>query len=352
LKSLLIIHKKQFGYHIDTYKLVSHLSKYFKITYICFDSGLPKLEVLGVNIQYVSSIGGVFERAVRFFKTSFYHLKKTHDVVFLDYFHGCSLLIFFSKSDIILDYRTGSVHANSLKRKIGDVMRAVEAKFFSRVTVISDGLRKKLCISSDKSYILPLGADVMSKKPKVFDVPRLFYIGTLNNREMYKTISGVSLFLESNPSFKSSLTYDIVGTGYKREEIKLQEMVKELQLENNITIHGRKSHHEIQPLLDHCNIGVSFIPITTYFDHQPPTKTFEYVLSGMVCMATSTSENKRYINTTNGILHSDTPEAFAGALEKVVLNFNDYNSKSIQHTLKNHTWKNIASQFKAYLDNE
>lgn len=337
---------------MDTYKLVSHLSKYFKITYVCFDSGLPKLEVLGVNIQYVSSMGGVFKRAVRFFKTSFYNLKKTHDVVFLDYFHGCSLLNFFSKSDIILDFRTGSVYANGLKRWTDDAMRIIEAKFFSSVTVISGGLREKLCISPDKAYILPLGADVMSKKLKIFDVPRLFYIGTLNNREIYKTICGVSLFLKSNPSFKRSLTYDIVGAGYKGEEFKLQEMVKELQLENNITIHGRKSHHEIKPLLDHCNIGLSFIPITSYYDHQPPTKTFEYVLSGMVCMATSTSENKRYINITNGILHSDTPESFACALEKVVLNFKDYNSKSIQQTLKNHTWKNIASHFKAYLDNE
>lgn len=337
---------------MDTYKLVSHLTKYCRITYICFDSGLPKLQVSVVNVKYVSSRGGVVERAVRFFKTSFYHLKKTHDVVFLDYFHGCSLLNFFSKSDIILDFRTGSVYANGLKRWTDDIMRIMEAKIFSRITVISRGLRKKLCISPDKAYILPLGADVMSKEPKNFDVPRLFYIGTLNNREMYKTISGVSLFLKSNPSFKSSLTYDIVGTGYKGEEDKLQEMIKESKLENNIVVHGRKSHHEIQPLLDHCNIGVSFIPITSYFDHQPPTKTFEYVLAGMVCMATSTSENKRYINANNGILHSDTPEAFAGALEKVVSNFNHYNSKSIQDTLNNHTWKNIASQFKAYLNNE
>lgn len=337
---------------MDTYKLTSYLSKHYRIIYVCFDSGLPKIEVSGVNIQYVSSMGGVFKRAMRFFKTSFYHLKKTHDVVFLDYFHGCSLLNLFSKSDIILDFRTGSVHANSHKRKIDDVMRVVEAKIFSRITVISGGLRKKLCISPDKAYILPLGADVMSKEPKKFDVPRLFYIGTLNNRDVYKTISGVSLFLKSNPSFKSSLTYDIVGTGYKGEEDKLQEMIKESKLENNIVVHGRKSHHEIQPLLDYCNIGVSFIPITSYFNHQPPTKTFEYVLAGMVCLATATNENKRYINANNGILHSDTPEAFAHALKEVVLNFNKYNSKTIQYTLKNHTWKNIASQFKAYLDNE
>lgn len=38
-----------------------------------------------------------------------------------------------------------------------------------------------------------------------------------------------------------------------------------------------------------------YVPITDYYEYQPPTKTFEYVLSGLLCLATATSSNKEVI---------------------------------------------------------
>jgi len=46
-----------------------------------------------------------------------------------------------------------------------------------------------------------------------------------------------------------------------------------------------------------------------YYDCQPATKTFEYILSGMVCIATSTYENKKLINNINGVLCNDIQKA-------------------------------------------
>lgn len=351
MKKLLIIHKKQFGYHTDTFEISRTLNSQLEITYVCFDSNMPKITMPKVDIIYVDSKGSFMRRALRFIEISNNFIKKDFNYVFLGYFSFCSILKILSSKNIILDFRTGSVNKSNLKRYLDDSLKSLEAKLFNRITVISEGIRKKLYISKQKTYILPLGANELSNKLKSFKTPKLFYIGTFNNREVHKTILGVALFLEKFPKLKEHLTYDIVGFGYEREEINLNDIINELKLSNNIMLHGRKSHEDVKYLFDECNIGISFIPITSYYDHQPPTKTFEYILAGMICMATSTKENEKYINEKNGVLHLDNPQSFSLALEKTISDFNIYTSKSIRETLKQNTWENIASNFKTYVIN-
>lgn len=41
--------------------------------------------------------------------------------------------------------------------------------------------------------------------------------------------------------------------------------------------------------------------MTEYYDSQPPTKTFEYALSGLYVLATKTRENEKVITNDNGV---------------------------------------------------
>ena len=74
------------------------------------------------------------------------------------------------------------------------------------------------------------------------------------------------------------------------------------KLENVCTTHGRIDYYKLKPFFDKCNVGVSYIPIRDYYQYQPPTKTFEYGLSGLVTIATETKSNQEVINNCNGIL--------------------------------------------------
>lgn len=349
MKSLLIINKKQFGYHTDSYQLSLYLQKDFNITFVCFDMNYPLINTEGVSVVYVSHKGNFFSKGFRFFKACFKHLKNEFDYRFLSYFSLCSLLQILTKAPIILDFRTGSVNTSRFKRKLDDGLKHIETKFFKEITVISKGLQQLLRIPDEKAYILPLGANILSQTGKTFLIPKLLYVGTLNNRHIEKTIEGVAIFLSQNPEFRNSLTFDIVGDGYNNEVDLLKTYITKYELGNNIKLHGRRTHKEIQQLFDQCNLGVSFVPLTEYYDHQPPTKTFEYVLSGMCCLATATSENRKYVNEQNGILHVDTPEGFAHAIDKSIKHFNRYNSSLIRQTLIEFTWSNIATDFKNYL---
>ena len=251
----------------------------------------------------------------------------------------------------MLDFRTGSVAPTKWVRIVRDGLSAFESRFFYRVSVISDGLAKALHIDKKKIFILPLGADVISFKPKKFDVPRLFYIGTFGNRNLHEVFLGLSLAIGMKADLRSKISFDVVGFGYKDEEYRLKSLINDLGLQDIVTFHGRLSHEKAKTFFDSANIGVSYVPLTDYYDYQPPTKTYEYVLSGMPVVGTATSENIKIINSVNGVLCEDSPSSFASALLKCIDNFPMYESEAIRATLAYATWKNIASKFREELVN-
>lgn len=352
MKALLVINKDQFGYLTDTFELAKCLRQDFRITIVCFDEGFKRLEVAGVDVVYVSSTGGYFVRTARILRVASALAREPFDYRFMVYFRLCTLIRIVSLSPIVLDFRTGSVNRSVVRRAVDDTLRRISVLFFRRVTVISEGLRRFLFIPGHKAHVLPLGANVLSDIDKTFDLPRLLYVGTFNNRNIHETIEGLAAFLEISPRFKNTLYYDIVGYGSGNELEEIERAIEKFKLWDNVCLHGRKSHTEIRHLYDKCNIGISYVPLKGYFDHQPPTKTFEYVLAGMACLATATTENKRYVNEHNGCLHPDGKEGFASGLKKIISMCETFDSSTIRATFSDHTWSNIATGLRQYLDNE
>ena len=106
---------------------------------------------------------------------------------------------------------------------------------------------------------------------------------------------------------------------------------------------GRKEYNELQPFFETHNIGVSYIPITEYFQYQPPTKTYEYIRNGLVCIATNTFENQKVINRSNGVLINEGKQSFCEGLEHIYQNFDEYNSKNISKAAAKYSWDNIIN---------
>ena len=84
-----------------------------------------------------------------------------------------------------------------------------------------------------------------------------------------------------------------------------------------INIAGTIPHPQLKPRFDAANIGVSYVPLTDYYDCQPVTKTFEYLLPGMPVVATLTSENRNVIHSENGVLVGDTTEDFYKGMKAI-----------------------------------
>lgn len=344
-QKLLIIEKGQFGTLTDSYKWCQYLCDRYNIDYICFDSGKKKISFKNVNVKYVSSKGLKIIRGLRYLITVLLFLFNYKGKIIVVYFSGCEIFKYFYKNKkMILDIRTLSVSINpETNERYDNKLKSVCDKF-DFVTIISDGLRKKLDLKEDKSSILPLGSDVISESNKQFDKLKLLYVGTFNNRQLELTIRGFAQYVTN--SNDTTAEYHIVGNGNGNILEQLKKIAfQECKLEEQIFFYGYVPHCDLKQFFDRCNIGVSFIPITEYYQFQPPTKTYEYVLSGLYTIATSTQANKKIINKENGVLISDNIDSFSCALKGIGSKKDELSSSEIRETLKNHTWEFIVNNY-------
>lgn len=342
IKKLLIINQEQFGYHTDTYKYCEYLNQHFEIIYFCFDDGNKKITLPNMEVKYVPSLKSKIIRWLIFYIKLFWILIRFNGVIFIKYFYQCEYVkkIFWWKK-MILDIRTLTVIGSDDYKKKRDRKIKHACDSFDKVTIISEGLLVKLNLQRCKTYILPLGADIISNSDKFFNNLKLLYVGTLTNRDIYKTIIGLKLFIEKYP--RINISYDIVGDG--DEMSKLIELVTKFSINRYVKFHGWVPYNELSRFFDHCNIGISFVPITDYYQFQPVTKTYEYILSGLYCIATATTSNTEIINSSNGMLIQDNALSFFSSLEKIAIHEQNINSQTIRNSLIKYQWKQIIEEY-------
>jgi len=350
-RKLVIIDQRQFGYHTGNYHYCKYLKNDFKVVYICWNQNYQKINMPDVRVIYVNRKRNMIFRSLLFLRHAINELDNDPAVVFIKYFKTVSLTLRLLRPThiFVLDIRTGSVHKNQIIRKLHDTRLKLEARFFKNVTVISESLAEKLSISH-KAHILPLGADVISSKNKTFKELNLLYVGTLHNRNIEITIHGFKKFYDE---FKNqiTITYTIIGSGPNNEEVGLRDIVAKFGISEAVKMTGQIPHNQLASFFDNSNIGISYVPLTDYYDVQPVTKTFEYLLSGMPVIATNTSENRKVINQENGILVGETPENFYSGLKEIYRKREMFDSEKIRESSRDYTWENIVrNNMKKYFD--
>ena len=342
MKKLLIINKAPYGYLIDSYKWCLNLRDKYDVTYIGLGLPDPGVDTDRVKVISVRSRKMRFLNGISFFATCLYHLIHFQGIVIVVFFERCVILNkILPRKTMHLDIRTLSVSKNAVFRQRYDYQVKQAVAVYDSVSTISEGILKKLPIGKKKSVILPLGSDVISTAKKHYEDIRLIYVGTFDGRDLHKTIEGLSLFIIRNPH--ADIVYHIVGFGFGDTEKKLRELSMELRLENKVVFHGKVPHEALSGIMMQCNVGVCFVPITDYYNIQPPTKTYEYAMSGLFVIATATDENKKLITQDNGILINDTAEDFASALEYIEANNHLFAEQKIRASLQDCTWEAIVT---------
>jgi glycosyltransferase involved in cell wall biosynthesis len=341
-KEILILLTVQFGYHTDTYMYCKYLDKTkFNVSYICFDMNFPKILLPDVDVIYVKIDKN---RLLRYFVL----IKKLRAAIKNKRFHlifhvhtKFTLLIrlFTLFTPAVLDIRSGDLSENKFIRKLKNLEILISSTLYPSISVISEGLAKKLSISEKKLFILPLGGEIQNIPGKSFDTLRLLYVGTLDQRNIHETIYGVSDFSKSS---SVKISYDIIGDGTNHSIELISLAIKETASDGFIQYHGRKNREEIVPFLTRNNIGIIYIPQKEYYDFQPSTKLYESFLAGMPVIATNTYENRKEIRDNSGILCEDNCKSFSEALHTIYEKRNQFNSEEIREIYKASSWENIV----------
>ncbi len=343
--SILIIDKEQFGYLTDVYKWCEYLKNDYKITVVSSKINYRKTIGLdGIDVDYVKfHHNHRIINAIKLLAVSLYQCLMAQGKIIVIYFPTCSILKkFLPFKKMQVDVRTLAVFEDSDKRKSYDELLKKECRKFDMVSAISKGVANTMNIKDIR--IIPLGSDVISQKEKKYDDGiNLIYVGTFSNRKLEDTILGLNLFIKSHPQEK--VRYNIIGRGANGEEERMKEIVIELGLEDVVKFFGFLPHSEVATYMDRSNIGVCYVPVVDYYQHQPPTKTFEYILSGIYCIATNTAANKELIIPENGCLIDSTPEGFKLGIEKFLEVRERLSDNSIRASLSDYSWNNIVSRY-------
>jgi len=347
---IVMVSSDQFGHNPPTYYFCRYLKNRYDIILICWDHEKNRIEMPGVQIHYISRNGGLL-RIPRMIKAVLEASTSPRAFIHIKYFKGmCSLIrLLRRKNPVLLDIRTCSIQPSRIKRIVEDAILRMECMLFPEITVISKSLADKLGIGS-KAIIIPLGADPISNEVKSFHTMNLLYVGTLENRRIEETLTGFNRFYCEYKD-KIEMTYTVIGGGGHNQVSGLKSMVLDMGLEHVVSISGPVPHDKLKPYFDKGNIGVSYVPMTDYYDVQPPTKTFEYLMSGMAVVATATSENKRVIRPSNGVLVRDSSGDFYRGLVKIYEKREGFCSCRIMSEAGVYSWRGIVETLNARLMN-
>lgn len=342
---LLIVAPYQFGELSDCYYWAKYATETgWDVTYLGYryhqreikERSYPGVRVVGVMHSENRTLHGI-----KFLSTIIKEiLLHNHKNIIVCRFPKCEILPkLFPNRNIVLDVRTLSVSPDATTRENADNELRHIMKYFKTTSVISKGVGEKL---GGGCPILPLGAEPLSMVAKDFSRLRLFYIGTFNNRNLSQFIEGLALYQKQ--SGDSDATFDIVGGGTPEEEQLIMDTITKSGV-IGVKLHGYLTHEEARPLFDRCNIGVCYVPVTEYYQHQPPTKLYEYLLSGMACIATNTISNMDVMNKTNGVIISDNVTSVAGGLKELKNRLSYYNSDTIGKSSQCYHWRAIIANY-------
>jgi glycosyltransferase involved in cell wall biosynthesis len=341
----------QFGTFNHIYQIAKILiSRGYDVSYFGVFEGLKHRDLFGLNVCEAfsetepSSKRGGLQVRLTLFKLLYkrrQQFQNIETVNIVTYFVGCSLLLFFVKN-IVLDIRTFSVHPKPQIRMFFDAVLKLESLFFRQVTVLSEDMMRKLFYSRNVS-VVPLGGPKFDFHEKSSCEMRVLYVGTLKHRNILSTVKAFHEFLLRRPMMPAR--FDIIGRGDDAQKVTINEYINKNTLNEKVIFHGEVNFPEVTAFYLDSNVGLSYVPITEYYDSQPPTKTFEYLLAGMFVIATDTSENRKVIKSNNGCLTGDSIVDILGGFLAAADRISNVDFLAIYSESQKHSWDEIVQNY-------
>ncbi len=345
--NILVVCCSPFGFITDAVELVKHVGCRHAVTVISLGrgpmDGASDTVPHAVRHSVVDRSSHVLCRIWKWLDACARACREDYDIVYLYYFPMCSLLrCVNARRRFILDIRSGAVSGSWMRRGVRNLLISAEARAFGRISVLCDAMRRYLRLPRERTHICPLGANPIPILTRDMSCLRLLYVGTFLNRRLSEAIKGFAIYCREEGA-STDAHFTLVGDSEDGERHRLQMLVHELGLTDRIALPGYVPRERLTSYYECCNVGVSYVPMTPYYDCQPPTKTYEYFFAGMPVIATATKQNAVIVSDDNGVLIDDTPDAFCSGLRVLAQRLRLYDSGKILSSVSDHSWYNIMT---------
>ena len=223
------------------------------------------------------------------------------------------LMYFLSKKDSLIIYEC---HQTSKIRNF--LINKVKDKDNIKFIFLNENLYSFYGTSQKNSIVLHNGVDhELFKKTNIDKTDTLVFVGSLSRFSESRNIDFLINFYRDNPDFRQ-YKLNIVG-GPESEAARLALKVKELNLSDVVTIHGRLSREESIQAIQTSKIGILINSNNNLhsFEHTSPLKYFEYIYGGLNVIAIDFPAHQVLpFNENISFFQENNSESFSKAIEK------------------------------------
>ncbi len=337
---ILFPYPRQFGYFPDIFEYVTLLrERGLEAYYVGINQGQSETDQPPFAIHFPHKDVSTKD-FVRFVGQQATNIKP--DIVHAFHFRGCGILPLLARNSVnkwIVDVRTIHVETQDLKITsdfwLRDRLTWLETQTYDHIFALTHTIQQKLNPSLRPIEIIPLGAsfsrlnladkdlvcrDIRNQLNIPMDAPVLLYAGSLSpTRRLDKIMGGFALTLEQFPNAKFVVVGGELGYDPHTDPLinSLVQLAKKLGVSANVLFTGRVPYADIPNYFAMADVGISYMPLGTPHQYQPPTKLIEYMMAGMIAASNKIPAIDELVeDNVNGILFGETEEEIANGLRR------------------------------------
>ena len=188
-----------------------------------------------------------------------------------------------------------------------------------KIIVVVDEAKTRICalgVSSEKVEVVSNTLNIdqfdpIERKEFKTDRFRMLYVGGINyHRGIQNVVKAVSILKGRG----IEVHFDLVGDGSYLADIK--KLIDELQIRDNVTVHGFKHYTQICDLYESANVAMIPHIKSGHTDNTIPHKIFQYMYAEIPMIVSNCDPLVRIVNETkSGIVYRfDNPQELADIL--------------------------------------
>lgn len=150
---------------------------------------------------------------------------------------------------------------------------------------------------------------------------KIVYVGSVSKDRGRDVILGAAKILA-----KKNMDFQIHIVGAAVEELEFcNEYIRANNLNGNVLVEGRVPGGAIPDIVGNADLGLCIWDDKPWWRFNPPTKLFEYLVSGIPVLASNIATHTEYISDgENGIIFDYDSNSLAEAVKKIILGVVDY----------------------------
>lgn len=246
------------------------------------------------------------------------------------------------------DIRSGSIGGFPW-HSLGKGVQRFESTLFDATFVIDKatiGYR-----SGSKVFVAPIGVNLETFCPahsrqvlsrygvQEKDVV-LVYSGSLGSQRKIENL--IYAFWKASRTVEN-LRLVFLGVGENLNRLKL--LTEKLEISDKVLFLGYVDYRQMPEFLSAADIAMSYVPIVSAYDRQPPQKTIEYLACSLPVIATETIGNKQFIiHEGNGLLTKDNANSLSEAIVRLSQDarLRKTLAQKARPSVKDYDWREIA----------